>query len=273
MSLSYLNDIWILLAAALYALGTWFLFRELEQSRGRASTRVLVILIVGATWHALNLGASLFAGPVVNLGLGTALSLTSWVVVVLFLFALWRRPLATLGLIVIPYALITIIVTWLWNAPPMPMANLGPSAVAHMLVSIISFGLLALAFCQAIVLLLQEWHLQNKRSGHFFHSLPALETMENILFQVITIGFSLLTVALVSGVFFASEVFGRALVFNHHVILSLAAWIAFGTLLTGRALRGWRGRTAAIWTITSFAILTLAYFGTRFVLEVVLQRR
>ena len=172
---------------------------------------------------------------------------------------------------VVPYAIAAVLIGLLWDSPEMALSNLGVTAVVHTLVAVVAYGLLALAFCQAILLLLQEWQLQHKHAGNFFHALPALDRMEAILFQIIGIGFLLLTITLVSGSLFANQLFGRPFVFTHHVVLSIIAWLSFGALLLGRATVGWRGRIAAIWTISSFALLVLAYFGARFVVEVILS--
>jgi ABC-type uncharacterized transport system permease subunit len=43
--------------------------------------------------------------------------------------------------------------------------------------------------------------------------------------------------------------------------------VLFGTLLIGRIRYGWRGRAAVRWTLSGFGVLTLAYFGSKFVLE------
>lgn len=270
--LIYLNHLWTVLAVLCYGAATMMLLRDLDRTGGRPARRTGLLLVLGAASHALTLIAAMFGGPYVNLELGTALSAAAWVVMILFLAALVRQPLATLGLVIVPYALVVVLLTAFWNGPPMAMSHSGPSAIAHTLISVAAYGLLALAFCQAVVLLLQEWHLQAKRPGSFFHSLPPLQTMERILFQVIGIGFILLTIALVSGAVFATELFGRAFLFNHHVVLSIVAWLAFGALLLGRATRGMRGRAAATWTIVSFLVLALAYFGSRFVLEVLINR-
>jgi ABC-type uncharacterized transport system permease subunit len=55
-------------------------------------------------------------------------------------------------------------------------------------------------------------------------------------------------------------------------VLSLIAWALFGVLLIGRSRFGWRGRVAQRWTLSGFAVLALAYFGTKFVLEQLLGR-
>ena len=55
-------------------------------------------------------------------------------------------------------------------------------------------------------------------------------------------------------------------------VFAVTAWVLFGVLLAGRRLRGWRGRTALRLTLAGFTVLLFAYVGSRFVIEVVLQR-
>jgi ABC-type uncharacterized transport system permease subunit len=90
------------------------------------------------------------------------------------------------------------------------------------------------------------------------------------MFRVIAAGFVLLTLTLLSGVLFVDDLFAQHLV--HKTVLSIAAWIVFGILLFGRWRWGWRGRRAVRLTLAGMAILLLAFFGSKFVLEVILHR-
>jgi ABC-type uncharacterized transport system permease subunit len=74
-------------------------------------------------------------------------------------------------------------------------------------------------------------------------------------------------------VFFSEQFFGKPFSFTHHIVLAVSAWIVFAVLLYGRWRLGWRGRTAIRWTLGGFLLLVLAYFGSKFVLEVLLGRR
>ncbi|HRD90769.1 MAG TPA: cytochrome c biogenesis protein CcsA, partial [Accumulibacter sp.] len=103
-------------------------------------------------------------------------------------------------------------------------------------------------------------------------SLPPILTMEALLFRMITVAFCLLTVALVSGVWFSEEIFGKAAVLDHKTLFAFASWGIFAALLVGRRAYGWRGRIALRWTLAGFMVLLLAYIGSRFVAEVVLGR-
>jgi ABC-type uncharacterized transport system permease subunit len=87
---------------------------------------------------------------------------------------------------------------------------------------------------------------------------------------MISVGFVLLSAALVTGFLFLEDMFAQHLA--HKTVLSILAWLAFGILLWGRYRFGWRGRPAIRWTLVGFAVLVLAYFGSKAVLELLLRR-
>jgi ABC-type uncharacterized transport system permease subunit len=141
---------------------------------------------------------------------------------------------------------------------------------AHILLSILAYSVLSIGALQAVLLAVQEKHLREKRPGGFIRALPPLQTMETLLFRMIGAGFILLSLALVSGALFVQDLFAQHLV--HKTVLSIVAWAVFAILLWGRQRFGWRGRTAIRWTLSGFFSLMLAYFGSKWVLEVVLGR-
>ena len=115
-----------------------------------------------------------------------------------------------------------------------------------------------------------EKRLHGARLTRAFASLPPLLTMETLLFRLIAAGFALLTLALLTGVVFVENLFAQHLV--HKTVLSLFAWATFGALLFGRLRYGWRGRRAVRLTLVAMFLLALAFFGSKFVLELVLER-
>jgi ABC-type uncharacterized transport system permease subunit len=126
-----------------------------------------------------------------------------------------------------------------------------------------------MASVQAILLSIQDHHLRNRHPGGFIRALPPLQTMEALLIEMIGLGFLLLTFALASGLAFLDDIFAQHLV--HKTILSILAWLVFGTLLWGRFKFGWRGRKTLIGTQVGFVVLALAYFGSKFVIELILS--
>ncbi len=81
---------------------------------------------------------------------------------------------------------------------------------------------------------------------------------------------ALLTLAIGTGLLFVDDFFAQHLI--HKTFFAIAAWLVLAMLLLGRNLWGWRGMVAVKWTLWGFILLTLAYFGSKVVLEVILGR-
>jgi ABC-type uncharacterized transport system permease subunit len=112
--------------------------------------------------------------------------------------------------------------------------------------------------------------LRTRRSLGWLKILTPIESLESGTFQSIVAGFSLLTLALVSGAFFVENLFAQHLV--HKVVLAIIAWVVFGVLLLGRIRFGWRGRKALRWTFAGYTLLGLSYFGSKLILEHILGK-
>ena len=248
------------------------------KSAGVTATRLRLLVAAALCLHALQLydqllyfnAGSAGSGGVLNLALGNLVSLVAWMTVALFLAASMLKQTLNLGLIVVPWGLLGLVIGWLAPGEPFLLENLPRGIGRHIAIAIPAYGVLSIAFAQALILWIQERQLHKPNPGSFFPALPALETMESNLFQLTLLGFVLLTVNLITGMLNTRQNYGALLLFNHHILLALLAWGGFGGLLLGRKIFGWRGRIAARWTIIAFVMLVLAYFGTRFVSGVIL---
>jgi ABC-type uncharacterized transport system permease subunit len=96
--------------------------------------------------------------------------------------------------------------------------------------------------------------------------------VERLLFQLLTFAFVLLTLTLVSGVFFSEHVFGKPFTLTHKTVFAVMSWLIFGGLLVGHWRFGWRGKLAVRWTLLGFGMLLFSYVGSKFVLEIILKR-
>jgi ABC-type uncharacterized transport system permease subunit len=147
-----------------------------------------------------------------------------------------------------------------------------PWAALHIAVALIAYGLLIVATLEALILMSLDKRLHRGLPEPNAGELPPLLTLERFLFRTVAAGFVLLTLTLVTGIFFSEEFFGKPLTFNHKTVFSVLAWLAYGALLVGRYRFGWRGRKALNWILFGGAMLLLAYIGSKFVLEVILRR-
>jgi ABC-type uncharacterized transport system permease subunit len=227
--------------------------------------------VAAVTLHAIVLYAGPQSAGGINLSFTGAIALVAWLVASLYLLVSLWRPIDNLGVLIMPLAALTVLVDWL-RPLATPVVLTSRLQALHILVALVAYSLLCLAAVQSVMLLVQDRKLKQKLPGGFLRALPPMQTMEQIMFQMIALGFALLTATLVSGVIFSEQLFGAPLRLTHHVVLAALAWIVYGVLLIGRWRFGWRGRTAVRWTLGGFALLVLGYFGSKFVLEIILQR-
>ncbi|HJL66519.1 MAG: cytochrome c biogenesis protein CcsA [Arenicellales bacterium] len=270
--MSLLIPVTTLSTIALYLLASTLLYRqgvEKEEVCKVGFSKAFWIGVAALLLHAIALFLLLSSlEPGMRPGIGSALSEFNWVIILLLLLLALRQPVITLGIFVFPLAALGILIAWL--APGVPSASI-PTTTGHLIAAGVAFGFLSLAGVQSILLIAQERHLRHHELIKVLRTLPPIETMEQVLFKLIWIGFVLFTVALISGLFFLETEGGKSILFNHHALLSIVAWIIFGILLFGRVALGWRGEHAARWTLGGFLLLALAYFGTRIIMEVFLN--
>lgn len=137
----------------------------------------------------------------------------------------------------------------------------------HIIISILAGSVLLLAFLQALLLRTVERHLKS-RTFTWLQHVPPLETLEKLLFAAIWTGLILLLIGIATGFAYLEDMFAQRVV--HHTVLLSAAAIGYVVLLIGRYRLGWRGETAVRWVLISTSLLVLGYFGSKFVIEILL---
>lgn len=202
-----------------------------------------------------------------NLPFFTALSVTAVTIVLIQLLMCLTRPADYLGLLIYPIAALGLLASELFTTTAKALPQY---LQLHILLSITAYAVLAVGAAQALLVAVQRFYLQNKQPGGFIRALPPLTSMESLLFSLLTVGFVLLTLSLLSGFVFLEDMFAQQVV--HKTVLSCLAWVIFAVLLFGRWRFGWRGKRAVRWTLGGFAMLLVAYFGSKLVLELILQR-
>ena len=140
----------------------------------------------------------------------------------------------------------------------------------HAWLALLAYAALAVAALIAVMLWFQERALRRRQLRGWLRALPPLVQLEELLFRSLAASFVLLTLALITGVVFVENLLAQHL--WHKTVLSFLSWIVLGVLLYGRWRFGWRGPRAVKLTLTSMVLLLLAFFGSKFVLEVLLHQ-
>jgi len=265
------NTILTFSAILLYLTCTALLFlylRKQDNTTGLSKHSIVLIGFGGLLLHGLVLYNNMFSDAGINFGFYNTMSLVSAFLVLFTLTATWRHPVEILSTILLPITVLTIALEYFGSSSHLLPAGSAAGLIFHVSTSIVAYSLLALAALQAILLSIQNKYLHAHQPGGLIKRLPPLKNMEALLFEVILFGFIALTISLGSGLLFLENMFAQQLA--HKTVLSILAWFVFLTLLIGRWQLGWRGRTAIRWTLSGFFSLMLAYFGSKFVLEILL---
>lgn len=228
--------------------------------------------------HGWILHESIFTPTGFIFGFAQALSTMAWIGVTFFWFESWYLPIRGLRAFILLAASICSVLPAIFSGYLLSARAVhDPWFRSHFIVANIAYGLLSLAALHAILMHIQDRHLhthgaQQDWFGRWVDRLPPLMSMETILFRIISVGFVLLTLTVFSGLFFSQTLFGKALIWDHKTVFGILSWLMFAGLLIARQRVGLRGLTAIRWVLGSFSMLLLAYVGSRFVIEVLLQR-
>lgn len=243
--------------------------------------RNLVSGLVAGAWllHGAALWLMVFSPQALRVGFAVMLSAALWVSVLVYWLENLNFSLEGLKVLLLPNAAVMSLLPVFFPGNLIVLAGKTAMFPWHLGVALLAYSTLTIAAFHALVMSFQDAHLHKLRSKQQHHwlyavieRLPALMTMEKILFRLVSLGFVLLTLTVLSGVIFSEQVLGVAFKWDHKTILSLLSWMLFGILLLGRKWRGWRGKTVLSFTLGGFLTLLLAYVGSRFVLEVMLHR-
>ncbi|WP_324731538.1 cytochrome C assembly family protein [Pseudomonas paeninsulae] len=258
-----------LAAASLYAGATFYQGLRLSQ-RSTPDKRLLVLLgVLALLFHGASLFLQMSHASGLSLDFFNAASLIAYAVIALTLLACARIPVENLLLLLFPLGGLTVLLAQLMPSGTLKSINEAPGILAHILLSIMAYGMLTIAVFQALLLLLQDHQLKHKHPSGLIRNFPPLQTMESLLFGFLWAGWILLSLSLLSGAIFIDDLLAQHLV--HKTILSCFAWIVFAVLLWGRHQLGWRGHKAIRWTLAGFCLLMLAYFGSKLVREFILH--
>jgi ABC-type uncharacterized transport system permease subunit len=239
-----------------------------------AEVRVETVLVpIALVLHGMLIYRGLVTPEGLDLGVAKAIALIVWLTVLIY----WLAGLAFPGLapilgLMAPVALLAVIFQAIVPTHHFVTYAGTPIFTLHFAIAMLAYSLFIVATVHAVVMLAEEKWLHRGLLPPFIRTLPPLLEMEALLFRILAAAFILLTLTVLSGVFFSEALFSRPFTASHKTVFGILSWFVFGGLLAGRYLAGWRGRTAVMWTFAGFAMLLLAYVGSKVVLELILKR-
>jgi ABC-type uncharacterized transport system permease subunit len=258
------------LAALLYLAATALQLTHIFARQQQVNRLFLGLSVAALLCHAGVVWSGIFTNSGVELGFYKVSALIFLVINLICIASLSRRPLQNLLVALFPLSALAVLVSS-YAPDTAPIRTDMPTGILlHIGSSILAYAVLTLAAAQAALLAAQDHQLKHRHTRGLVQVLPPLQLMETMLFELLWVGEILLTVAILSGFVFLDDIFAQSLV--HKTVLTLGAWLLLAVLLWGHHRLGWRSTTAVRLTLAGFGLLVLAYFGSKLVLELVLQR-
>lgn len=263
-------DYLAIISVIFYLLSGLLATRQLFFAQKKLGNQIVVVSLIALLIHATWLYQHVFLIEGHDLPILNVVTLVSFLIAALSLVVSKKLNTGILLPIVYGFNILNFIaVVYL---PSHYITNLenNPQVGSHIIFALLAYAVMSIASLFALLLAYVNHRLKQHKPLINELNLPPLMTLEKSLFQFILVGFVLLTCTLVTGFVFLEDMFAPENA--HKAILSIVAWVIYATLLWGHFTQGWRGRLVIYITIVGSSFLTLAYFGSRFVREIILLR-
>lgn len=258
-----------LMCFALYAAASGVIFSGLFHHKGPNRKLSFSLATLALVLHIIILRGDIFIEPGQNMSLLNVASLIAWLISLSMLLASFTMPNTILLPVVFGFTGLMVVLNPLRSDAHIIHVNVQPALLIHITLALFAYACLGIALLYALQLSYINVRLKEKKASLLHSSLPPLMAVESILFKLLLVGTVLLTLSLASGFVFLENMFAKEQA--HKTVLSILAWLVYSVILIGHFRFGWRGKPIVVCTVIGSVLLTLAYFGSRFVKEVILN--
>ncbi len=263
-------QLFAIFAIGFYLTSTYHQLMAVAEPKNARRNLVLSLGGVAALLHAATWITPLTDSGELYLNFFNVGSLIALVISCIILIGAVKKPLENLFLGIFPMAALLLLINMYIPNSGINAANWNQGLTIHVTLSILAYSVLTIAAFQAVLLMVQDHQLKHKHMTGIMRALPPLQTMNRLLFEMLRTGTALLTLAIVSGFIFLDDLFAQHLI--HKTLFTLIAWTILSFLLFAHWRLGWRGVVASKWTLAAMSFLILAFFGSKLVLEIILEK-
>jgi ABC-type uncharacterized transport system permease subunit len=241
------------------------LFTGSERARRFAVAAVLLGIAAhtGAIgeWCVNHRGHSILQDP------GMPFSVVAYFLAIVQAASSLRRSWSALGSLTMPLAFVAEFwagarTPWSGEHAASPGSVLHTTALLrpHVIVLLLGLTALALAFCLAVIYLVQSRLLKTKQVRGLFSRLPPLDSVNMGAHWLTAVGFSMLTLGIITGALAAPKSWGPSWWLEPHTFMSLIAWVIYAAYMGVSMGLGWRGRKTTYFLIAGFLVMLPAFF-------------
>ncbi len=253
-----------------YFIATILSVLDLIKASKAASKGIAIFALVGFIVHTLNVVLRLIAsGHLPTASLHEAASFFTWSIVLIFFIIEYRYKVGLLGSFVLPGVFILMLSSSVLPREIRPLSPILKSSWLwlHTILAFVGEAALAVACGAGIMYLIQERHVKSKKLDGLFHRLPSLKVLDEVNYRLITIGFPLLTLAIITGALWSEGIWGTYWRWDAKEVFSLITWLFYAVVLHARLTAGWHGRRTAILSTAGFIAILFTFFGVNLLMK------
>jgi len=256
--------IWLRVALCCYAVGLTYALVALTRTSEVLSKVALHAAYLGMVFHFVALTESaLLSGGLVLASVHNAESLLGFLIMMVFLIVYLVYKTTSPGIVVFPLVFVLTFIAATGQQPFLLTPGIRSGWLfAHIAMIFTGYAALFLSFVASLLYLVQERRLKAKRS--MLSRLPALETIDEIGYRSLLLGFPFMTLGLVAGTVVAEAAYGRVNLLDPKILLSVLMWAVYLVMLYTRWNAGWRGRRAAYLATGAFVAAVVAWAANYF---------
>ncbi len=192
----------------------------------------------------------------------------AWTIVVLYMVIELKTKTRTLGAFVTP--LVFLALAYASFSPniqshiqPLVPALKSNWLIAHVITCFFGYAAFGLSLALSIMYLIKL--LESPGTKNIFLKLiPRLNLLDEVNYQMVVIGFLMLTLGIITGAVWAHSAWGSYWTWDPKETWSLITWLIYASVIHSRLVRGWKGKKISILCIIGFGCVLFTYFGVNY---------
>jgi ABC-type uncharacterized transport system permease subunit len=259
--------IWLRVALGCYAVGLLYALVALTRSSDWLGKVALHAAYLGMVFHFVSLFESMRnSGQIAVASVHNVESVLAFLIMVVFMIVYLTYKTTSPGIIVFPLVFFLTLIAATHQQPflQIPFGVRRGWIIMHVSLILTGYAALIVSFCASVLYLIQEHTLKSKSSAWIVSRLPALDTIDEIGYRSLLLGFPFMTLGLIAGTVIAQVTYGRIDLLDPKVLLSLLMWAVYLVMVYTRWNAGWRGRRAAYLAAGVFVAAAVAWSANYF---------
>jgi len=257
------------LTLASYFIATIVAIRELFLNN-KILKDLSILIKIGFILHTGNLVWRFFiSGHIPTANMHEALLFFSWCILILFFYFNYKYKIKLLGSFIIPMVFLLMLFSYLFPKDFTPLKPILRSywLCIHTVFAFIGDAAFAMAASVGFMFLLQEHFLKSKKICNLFYKLPSLQILDNINYQLISIGVPFLSLAIITGAIWAESALGSYWRWDPKEVWALITWLIYVVILHARITAGWKGRKTAYLSLVGFSAVLFTFLGVNLIFK------